>query len=77
MSYDTNPYLRILAEKKENNRVIMVEAEKHYRQAVANYRAIEREEESYRKGIEERLKGMEQSGLYTAQGNDESRNIIS
>ena len=59
MSYDTNPYLRILAEKKENNRVIMVEAEKHYRQAVVNYRAIEREEESYRQAIEERLKGME------------------
>ena len=59
MSYDTNPYLRILAEKKENNRVIMIEAEKHYRQAVVNYRAIEREEESYRQGIEERLKGME------------------
>ena len=59
MSYDTNPYLRILAEKKENNRVIMIEAEKHYRQAVVNYRAIEREEESYRQAIEERLKGME------------------
>ena len=76
MSYDTNPYLRILAEKKENNRVIMVEAEKHYRQAVANYRAIEREEESYRQAIEERLKGMEQSGLYTAQKDHGTRDII-
>ena len=76
MSYDTNPYLRILAEKKENNRVIMVEAEKHYRQAVANYRAIEREEESYRQGIEERLKGMEQIGLYTAQKDHGTRDFI-
>lgn len=67
MEYDTNPYRRILAQKKEEKRIIMVEAEKHYRQAVANYRAIEREEESYCEGIEEKLKGMEQSGIYTAQ----------
>ena len=76
MSHDTNPYSRILAQKKEDKRIIMVEAEKHYRQAVANFKAIEREEESYSVGIEEKLKGMEQSGLYTAQKDNGTWNTI-
>ena len=77
MSHDTNPYSRILAQKKEDKRIIMVEAEKHYRQAVANFKAIEREEESYSVGIEEKLRGMEQSGLYTAQKDNGTWNPIS
>lgn len=70
-------YEKLLADKEKEAETVLIEAEKMYKQAKANYEAAKRDRYMWNQGIEEKLKGMEQSGIYTAQRNDESRNIIS
>ena len=69
-------YNKLLAEKEQETETILIEAEKMYKQAKANYEAAKRDRSMWNEGIEERLKGMEQSGLYTAQKDNGTRDII-
>ena len=69
-------YDQILAQREKDDYIIMTEAEKHYRQSVANYEATRRERAAWNSGLEERMKGMEQSGIYTEQENDGTRNTL-
>ena len=69
-------YEQILLKREEDTRTILTEAEKHYRQAQANYETAKRERAAWNNGIEERMKGMEQSGIYTEQENDGTRDTL-
>ena len=73
---DWREYDQMMEKREQDEFIIMTEAEKHYRQAVANYEATKRERQSFSQGIEEKLKGMEQSGLYTAQKDHGTWNTI-
>ena len=76
MTTDWALYEKLLAEKEKETEIILIEAEKMYKQAKANYEAAKRDRNMWNEGIEERLKGMEQSGLYTAQKDHGTRDII-
>ena len=69
-------YEQLLAAREKETLEIMTEANKQYRQAKANYESAKRERQAFADGIEERLKGMEQNGIYTAQKDDGSWNTL-
>ena len=73
---DWREYDRMMEQREKEDFIIMREAEKHYRQSVANYEQTVRERQAFSQGIEEKLKGMEQSGLYTAQKDHGTWNTI-
>ena len=54
-------YEQILLKREEDTLIILTEAEKHFRQALANHETAKRERAAWNNGIEERMKGMEQS----------------
>lgn len=70
-------YEQILLKREEDTRTILTEAEKHYRQAQANYENAKRERAAWMESTEELMKGMEQSGIYTEQENDGTRDTLS
>ena len=76
MTTDWKEYDRMIEQREKEDFIIMREAEKHFRQSVANYEATKRERQAFSQGIEEKLKGMEQSGLYTAQKDNGTWNTI-
>ena len=57
---------QLLLNREKETEIILTEAEKHYRQAQANYEAAKRERAAWNNGIEERMKGMEQSERETS-----------
>ena len=54
-------YDQLLQVREKRALTVLTEAEKHYRQAQANYEAAKRERAAWNNGIEERMKGMGQS----------------
>ena len=52
-------YEKLLLNREKETEIILTEAEKHYRQAQANYEAAKRERAARNNGIEEQMKGME------------------
>ena len=58
-------YDRLLLNREKETEIILVEAEKHYRQALANYETAKRERAAWTEGLEEHMKGMEQNARKT------------
>lgn len=69
-------YEQLLQNREKETAIILTEAEKHYRQAQANYEAAKRERAAWMESTEELMKGMEQSGIYTKQENDGTRDTL-
>ena len=69
-------YEQLLLNREKETEIILTEAEKHYRQAQANYEAAKRERAAWNNGIEERMKGMNVNGIYTEQENDGTRHTL-
>ena len=89
MTTDWALYEKLLVEKEQDTETILIEAEKHHRQdptntevaklyrlAKANHEDAKMQRIAWNEGTEEKLKGMEQSGLYTAQKDHGTRDII-
>ena len=69
-------YEQILLNREKEAEIIFIEAQKHCRQAEANYETAKRERAAWNNGIEERMKGMGQSGIYTEQENNGTRHTL-
>ena len=76
MSDKKAQYARILEKREQDAYTIMIEAEKHYRQATTNYNIARMDRIVNQWEEEEQEEGMEQSGIYTEQENDGTRNTL-